>query len=237
MRLALISDLHGNALALDAVLLDAKRAGHDQLVCLGDVATLGPKPSEVLARLKALGCPCLLGNHDEFMLTPSLVESYSPLPVLRQSVHETRSRLSADELAFIGTWQRTLSIGDVLLFHGTPRSNAEDLLATTPDAVVDEMLAPHQAKVFVGGHTHLQMLRQHRGMLIVNTGSLGQPFKEFANHGPPVVMPHAEYAIVEVGDGRASVDLRRVPLEKPALQRQAEEWDNPLAAQLRAMYA
>ena len=237
MRLALISDLHGNELAFDAVLADARRAGFDRLVCLGDVCTLGPRPSAVLGRLKELGCDCLLGNHDEFMLEPKLVETYSPIPLLVSSVNGTREALSSAELDFIRTFPRTLELDEVFLFHGTPRSNMEDLLASTPDAAVDEMLGGRKALVFAGGHTHLQMLRQHHGMLIVNTGSLGAPFREFANHGPPVIMAHAEYAIVEVKAGCASVDLRRVALGRASLKQQVDGWDNPLAASLKQMYS
>jgi predicted phosphodiesterase len=237
VRIALVSDLHGNELALERVLGDARDAGYDQLVCLGDTATLGPRPSEVLARLRDLGCPCLLGNHDEFMLVPELVEGYSPLPVLRTSVHETRARLSADEIAFIRGFQRTLAVGDAFLYHGTPRSNVEDLLVSTPDALVDEMLAGHEAKVFAGGHTHLQMVRQHHGALVVNTGSVGAPFREYASNGPPVILSLAEYAIIEIDDGRIRVDLRRVELDRRALHAQVADWDNALAPSLRAMYA
>ncbi|MEO6600819.1 MAG: metallophosphoesterase family protein, partial [Polyangiaceae bacterium] len=68
MRVALISDLHGNELAFNAVLADIARQGVDQIICLGDVATLGPRPRDVLGRLAELRCVCILGNHDEFML-------------------------------------------------------------------------------------------------------------------------------------------------------------------------
>lgn len=238
MRLALISDLHGNDVALERVFADARTAGYDQLVCLGDVATLGPRPSQVLGRLRDLGCPCLLGNHDEFMLAPELVESYSTIRVLVASVHETRASLSADDVDFIRSFRRTLAVdGGVFLYHGTPRSNVEDLLVSTPDARVDEMLAGHTATVFAGGHTHLPMVRQHRGALIVNSGSVGAPFREYACNGPPVILSHAEYAIVDMDHGRVSVDLRRVELDRQALRAQVNGWDNPLASSLRAMYA
>jgi len=237
MRVALISDLHGNELAFDAVLADAQSAGYDELVCLGDVATLGPRPSAVLARLRDLGCVCILGNHDEFMLDAELVHSYSQIPVLVASIHATREALSPDELSFIGTFARTHAFDDLFLYHGTPRSNMEDLLATTPDATVDEMLGDKRARVLAGGHTHLQMLRQHHGMLIVNPGSLGQPFRDYASGGPPNILPHAEYAIVDVRAQTTSVDLRRVALPPPRLAAQVDSWDNPLAASLRANYA
>jgi len=237
MRLALISDLHANELALDAVLADASRAGYDALVCLGDVPTLGPRPDAVLARLRDLGCRCVLGNHDEFMLDIRLVHSYTEFPPIIASVEATRAALSAEAIAFIGTFERTIAFDDVLLYHGTPRSNTEDLLATTPPERVDEMLSGARAVVLAGGHTHLQMMRQHHGMLLVNTGSVGMPFREYAAGGPPVVLPHAEYAIVDVRKDGVRIDLRRVALDRAALRGQIEGWDNPLAGALKELYA
>jgi putative phosphoesterase len=237
VRIALVSDLHANALALEAVLADARRVGYDALVCLGDVATLGPRPGEVLARLRDLGCRCILGNHDEFMLDAGLIHSYSESPLIVSSVDATREGLAADDIAFIGTFVRTLALDDVFLYHGTPRSNMEDLLATTPAEKVDEMLGESRATLLAGGHTHLQMMRQHRGMLIVNSGSVGMPFREYVGGGPPVILPHAEYAIVEVGPEGAGATLRRVTLDARALAAQIDGWDNPLAAPLRASYA
>lgn len=237
MRLALVSDIHGNELAFDAVLADARRTGFDQLACLGDVATLGPRPSAILARLRDLGCPCILGNHDEFMLDPQLVHTYTQIPQIVASVDATREALSPADLTLIRGFQRTLRFDDVLLFHGTPRSNMEDLLAVTAAERVDEMLDGQRAQVLAGGHTHLQMLRQHRGMLIVNPGSLGLPFREYVSGGPPAILAHAEYAIVDVRKGVVSVDLRRVTLDRVALASQLDGWDNPLAAPLRTQYA
>lgn len=236
MRVALISDLHANIIALEAVLADARHAGYDQLVCLGDVATLGPRPHEVLACLEGLGCRNVLGNHDEFMLEADLIRKYTESPLVVTSVDATRAVLSDIELRFLGTFERTIALDGLFLFHGTPRSNMEDLLATTPTAQVDEMLRGVTAPVFAGGHTHLQMLRQHKGALVVNTGSVGMPFREHAAGGPPVVLAHAEYAIVETDRDRVSVDLRRVPLDRHALAAQVEGWSNPLATSLRALY-
>jgi putative phosphoesterase len=237
VRLLLISDLHGNELALEAVLDDARRVGHDQVVCLGDVVTLGPRPHGVLARLRDIGCPCILGNHDEFMLDTTLVRSYSRFPELVASVEATRQVLAEDELAFLRTFVRTLALEGVLLYHGTPRSNTQDLLATTPDEAVDGQLGDSPALVFAGGHTHLQMLRQHRGRLLVNPGSVGQPYREYAFGGPPAIMAHAEYAVVDVSPVGIGVDLRRVSLDKRALAAQVDGWDNPLAGRLRDVYS
>jgi len=238
MRVALVSDLHANEIALEAVLTDAKNEGYDRLVCLGDVATLGPRPDAVLSRLRDAECACILGNHDEFMLDPALIRSYSESPLIVSSVDATRDALSAESLAFIRTFTRTLAIdGGLFLYHGTPRSNMEDLLVTTPAEKVDEMLEGKKALVFGGGHTHLQMLRQHRGMLLVNSGSVGMPFREYASGGPPVILSHAEYAIVDLDHENVAVDLRRVPLDRHALAAQLDGWVNPLADPLREQYA
>lgn len=237
MRVALISDLHANEIALEAVLADAKRAGYDELVCLGDVATLGPRPEAVLRRLKELGCRCILGNHDEFMIDAELVRTYTESDLIIGSVDATRTALPPDLIEFVRTFVPTVKLDDMFLFHGTPRSNMEDLLATTPPFDVDDMLDGNRALLLAGGHTHLQMVRQHRGMLIVNSGSVGMPIREYAYGGPPVILAHAEYAIVEVRAGAASVDLRRVSLDPGALAQQAEDWENPLAPSLRRAYA
>src|SRR5215207_5817952 len=69
MRVALISDIHGNLIALDAVLDDLEREQVDQIVCLGDVAEAGPQPAQVLARLRALSCITVMGNTDIQLLT------------------------------------------------------------------------------------------------------------------------------------------------------------------------
>src|SRR5258707_13871162 len=68
MRIGLIADIHGNLFALETVLAELEREGVKDLVCLGDVAMLGPQPAAVLARLRALGCPVVMGNTDAWLL-------------------------------------------------------------------------------------------------------------------------------------------------------------------------
>src|SRR5262249_25717384 len=152
-----------------AVRASIARAGVDLTVCLGDVATLGPQPEAVLQALRDLGCPCITGNHDAFLLDAELIRQYTELPVVLDAVDWCRSRLSASDLDFVRTFRPTLTVpleggAELFLFHGTPRSHMEDVLATTPPDAVDGMLAGHAAAVMAGGHTHIQMLRQHRGL-------------------------------------------------------------------------
>jgi len=241
MRIALISDLHGSELALNAVLADIARTGVDQLVCLGDVATLGPRPRQVLGRLAELGCICILGNHDEFMLDERLIRSYSEVPIIVEAVDWCRAELSAGDLRFIASFARRFELklnnsGTLLLFHGTPDSNMTDLLATTPAERVDELLGARRATVMAGGHTHLQMLRQHRGTLLVNPGSVGLPFKEYAAGKTPILLAHAEYAVIDAVDGDVAVSLRRVPLDKAELRAAAGAVAHPLKAWMTQAY-
>jgi predicted phosphodiesterase len=164
-RIALISDIHSNEVALRAVLADIRRTGVDQVVCLGDVANLGPQPNAIIEILAGLGCPCIMGNHDEFLLDPELVHTYAQSPRVIESVDWSRNRLSSTELEFLRGFERGREIelgrkSKLYVFHGSPRSNTEDLLATTPPDALDEMLAGATATVMAGGHTHIQMLRQ-----------------------------------------------------------------------------
>jgi len=242
MRIALISDLHANEVALQAVLDDIRRVGVDQIVCLGDVATLGPRPRWTVQALRDLGCPCIMGNHDAFLLDPALIHSYTEVPVIVDAVDWGRAELSADELDFVRTFQTGMEIpldahATLQLFHGTPRSNMEDMLATTPPDDVDRMLGAHTATVMAGGHTHVQMMRQHRGTLVVNSGSVGLPFKEYVAGQAPTLLDNAEYATVEASHGTVNVTLRRVPLDKRALRAAVSASANPMRDTLLQQYA
>lgn len=215
MRLALISDIHANLTALEAVLADIERRHVDQIICLGDVAALGPQPREVLARLKALNCPCVMGNHDPF--SPEL----SPLwDVIDWCV----SQLSEDDLDFLHSFQPTIEVPldahtTLLCFHGSPLSFTDQITSTTPDEELERMLGGHTATIMAGGHTHVQLLRQHRGALIINPGSVGMPFEKVRIHGGPRIFPWAEYAILDWTAGALGVELRRLPIDFDAFQR------------------
>lgn len=242
MRIALISDLHGCALALEQVLSRIARQGVDQIVCLGDVATLGPEPERLVELLEASRATCILGNHDEFMLRPELVAEYTTIPVLVDSIEWCRAQLSSASVDYIRTFLPSCTLPlnsheSLFAFHGTPASNTTDLLGTTDAATVEEWVGGFSGSVLAGGHTHLQMLRQHRGRLLVNPGSVGMPFKEYVAGGPPQVLPFAEYALVEADSSSVDVRLQRVGLDKEAVRGAVLAVDYPLAAFLAKAYA
>jgi predicted phosphodiesterase len=242
LRVALISDIHGNAIALEAVLRDITRVGADRTICLGDTATLGSSPLEVLATLRDSGIPCITGNHDAFLLDPGLLAAYTQAPPVVAAVDWCRDALPPWALEFVRGFVPGIEVdlgNSVLLqlFHGTPRSHMEDLLCTTSAEQLEEMLGERRATVMAGGHTHVQMLRQHRGTLIVNAGSVGAPFKEFVDHAPPTIMPYAEYATVDAEPGGVQVTLRRVAVDRRAMLDAAVASSNPLGPMLAEQYA
>jgi predicted phosphodiesterase len=217
MRVALISDIHGNIVSLEAVLADIERENVDQLICLGDVATLGPKPVAVMDRLKALNCDYILGNHDTFLLNPSVLHEYMDAPWFADSIDWCRKQLRPDDFDFLRSFKPTLEIPlseehNLFCFHGSPNSNTEIILAMTPPTTVDELLGGKKATVMAGGHTHMQMMRQHKGIMLINAGSVGMPFEQALFVHAPRYLPWAEYAIVSCKNGIISVDLRRVPV-------------------------
>jgi len=220
MRFAFISDIHGNLHALELVLADIQNQKVDQIVCLGDVASLGPQPCEVIARLRELQIPIVMGNHDNYLLNPHLTEGH--LPWLRASELWCIEKLSSDELDFLRSFKPHLKFTldqntTLLAFHGSPRSNEEFLYPDTSSSTLEEVFAGHTEQVMVFGHTHVQMVSQHKEMTLINPGSVGMPF-EFPRRGQDQRAFHrAEYAIIDMTDGRLAIDLHRLPIDFEAL--------------------
>jgi putative phosphoesterase len=240
-RIALISDIHGNGIALRAALRAIQSRGTDEIVCLGDVATLGVAPGEVIDLLRELGCRCIMGNHDDYLLDAGLSDSHNEAPHITEAIDWCRTQLSTEQLNFVRAFEEgiDLELGAnqrLKLYHGSPSSNVVDLLADTDPETFDAQLGPERSTVMAGGHTHLQMVRQHRGTLVVNPGSIGAPFREMPKTGPPRLLPHAEFATVEVSGADIAVVLHRVALDRSLLARAALGSANPMRDELAANY-
>ena len=224
MRTALISDIHANATALEAVLKDIQKTGADQIICLGDITTLGPEPVACLHMIKALDCPCILGNHDAFMLDKDLIHTYTNAQRIIDLVDWARAQLSPADLDFLKGFTPVHDLSNTdgsqwLFFHGSPSNPMEDLLAFTPPENLDAMLVGRSAELIGSGHTHIQMMRQHRGILIVNPGSVGLPFREYVAGTKPALLAHAEYALVDKTGDRLSVALNRVDFDRKTFRK------------------
>jgi predicted phosphodiesterase len=234
MKVALISDIHGNLPALEAALADIRTHGTDQIIFLGDAATLGPQPKETLDLLRTLDCVCIMGNHDAALLDLTRAADLQIGASLFASLEWGQSLLNETDFAFLRSFRPTyeLELGNtlsLLCFHGSPRSNTDMILSTTTDAIMDGYFAGQPATILAGGHTHVQMLRQRGMQAIINTGSVGSAFMEpfLYNGTTPRLIPWAEYALVRAEHGGWSVDLRRVPFDTESVCRALEAGDNP----------
>lgn len=230
MRIAIISDIHGNLIALNAVLDDIAREPVDQIICLGDVASFGPQPAEVVARLRATGCPVVMGNADAELLTPQSPAADETLRRLQEIDVWSAAQLSPVDRAYISAFQPTISAAldtgaSLLCYHGSPQSFNDPIRATTSDDDLARYFDGFSAQIFAGGHTHIQLLRRYRDAVVLNPGSVGLAYDRVPspNVSDATVRnpPWAEYAILTVADHRFGVDLRRVPFDVSALLRAA----------------
>lgn len=227
MKIALISDTHGNLPALEAVLKDISRFDVDKVVCLGDIVTLGPSPREVLHLVRGLNGLCLVGNHEEAVFHPERALDYGIQGNLFSTIRWCADSLSPDDMAYLQTAIPTAKIEiegltRVVLYHGSPRSSVEGIHPETPYEKLDELFSTLDAstQVAAGGHTHVQMLKQHRSILIVNPGSVGCAFQPpLVPKQPPRYYPVAEYAILAIDADCVSVDLRQVRFDVRAFAR------------------
>ncbi|GAA4606866.1 putative phosphodiesterase [Actinoplanes octamycinicus] len=241
MRIAVISDVHGNLPALDAVLAAIAGDGVDVTVNLGDLLSGYVQPAETADRLIGIGLPTVAGNHERQVLT---------VPPQRQGMADrlTAGLLGVGQLEWLASLPVTLSPApDVLAFHGTPTDDLQYLLHTVEEAGVRDATVEEVRervgdvsgyRLLLCGHTHLAgSLRLPGGPLIVNPGSVGWPaYTDDAPypHAMAAGTPHARYALVDDASGDWEVVWRQVeyPWDKAAAF--AEGFGRPdVAAALR----
>jgi putative phosphoesterase len=215
MRIGIISDIHGNLVALDHVLSELSKINSvDPIVCLGDAIATGPRPREVLKRLRSLDIPIVKGNRDEYLLT---IRASSTQPHLQKSDYSRRvaeidnwckTKLSDDDLNYMRGFPDTITIpltsnggGEKLLcFHGSPKSNTDLITSATSDEELALKLDGQTARLMAGGHTHIQMLRRYADVVIVNPGSVGQAFERPRGLSNNRRVPWAEFALIHCDD-------------------------------------
>lgn len=227
MKYAIISDLHANLEALQAVLVDASDRG-DAVVCLGDIVGYNADPSECLRLVRETCAIVIAGNHDQAACGVRRYDDFNEWA--RDAMDWTRQQLSAAEVEYLKALPGTVPIGNGwLAAHGSPRDTDEYLFdAWGVEVAFDSLrrLRPEMRGCFVG-HTHLPMIwaSSSEGEVVqvraesrtvrldpacrylVNPGSVGQP-----RNGNPL----AAYAILD--DEAATVEFRRVPYDIPAAQ-------------------
>jgi putative phosphoesterase len=211
-RLAVLGDIHGNVAALDAALAAIERARPDAVAVTGDLVMNGPRPAEVLARIRTLeqaGALVVQGNTDIAVADLDLSAAFpwlEEVPAGHRAAatwaHEALDQADLDLLRRLPA-ERRLRVGDdlVLICHASPGSQTEGLSVELDAAVTVQRITRTDARVIVCGHTHVAETRDYGQRLICNPGSCGYSFDGDAD---------AAWALLTFEpDGTIAADLRR----------------------------
>ncbi len=248
MRIAILSDIHGNCIALDAALKDLEQHPADRLVCLGDAIQGGPQPAQVVARLRQLGCPVVMGNADAFLLTGANTGTEVTTDERQRMLDAVRlwslTQLSGEDRAFIENFHPTVEMAleagrRLLCFHGSPASFDDIMLPDTPQEQLFRFLGDYPADVLTGGHTHVQYVRRlgADGRFFFNPGSIGLAYSHHQPEDAFRADPWAEYAVLTSEGERLALEFRRVPYDVAPLIEAYRSSGRPYAEQAIAQYA
>ena len=184
MRIAIISDIHGNLTALDAVLADLRTRPVDATYCLGDLVGYAAHPNEVTERIRAEGIPTIMGNYDDGVgFERDECGCAYTNPVDRElgdrSLAWTKATVTAENKAFLRTLVSEIRFDAdgrrVQLVHGSPRRINEYLFEDRPISSFQRLAASSNADIIVFGHTHKPYTKVVDDVLFVNAGSVGKP--------------------------------------------------------------
>jgi len=214
MRVAVISDVHGNIFALESVLEDIRGRNVDEIVCTGDLVGYGPYPNEVIDRIKEEGINTIQGNYDDAIGNRRIAcgcdyKTERSQKIGMSSMNYTAMETSEENKEFLANlpFSLTLEIEEktALFVHGSPRKINEYLYEASE--AVKEVAGELEEDILVCGHTHLPYHKIISGKHMMNVGSIGKP-----KHGNP----NAIYTIIEVIDGKVKTEFIEViyPVDK-----------------------
>jgi len=223
MRIALLSDVHSNLTALEAVLADAAARGTEATWHLGDLVGYGPDPDAVVERLQAIDAACVMGNHDAAAVRLLSTADFNPLAA--EAIEWTATIISETTRAYLRALPLVTTDGEVTRVHGSLREPLWEYLTTMP--IAKAHFAAQETRLSAVGHTHLPLvvfeeedgsiesevpgdgdiILMGEGRACINPGGVGQP-----RDGDP----RAAYAIFDTRTGAAS--FHRVPYDIAAVQ-------------------
>lgn len=210
MRIAVLSDIHGNLAALECVLEDIDKWAPDSVVVNGDIVNRGPRPLACWALIKARrdekGWLLVKGNHEEYVAEHRSPNGESTAEDrLHRGSHWTFARLgreNVDELAALPDMERIRAGegGEVRFLHASMRGNRDGIYPDTDDETLEAQITP-APRLFATAHTHRPLLRWWRNTLVVNSGSVGLPFDRDRR---------AAYARLVYREGKWTAKIRRL---------------------------
>jgi predicted phosphodiesterase len=222
MKYAILSDLHANLEAVQAVLAHARQQGCTHYVCLGDIVGYGPNPREVLELVRNLNCPVIMGNHDDYACKDQHLTGFNPMA--SEGIKWTRDQLVEEEKAWLRELKYMRTVESFVIVHATldlPEKWAYVFDKFAAAASINYQRMP----VCFNGHTHVPVafVRGSAGILgglytkirietgkkyFINVGSIGQPRDR---------NPHSAYVTFDLINNL--IELHRVPYDIPAVQR------------------
>lgn len=169
MKIGLISDVHANVIALQAVLEDMKDV--DVIACAGDIVGYNPYPNETVELLKKYRVKCVMGNLDHAVVTGD-TQWFNPIAT--KTVRWTSEHMTRDNLRFLETLPDHIDLNGITVHHGNP-TRLEEFVFENNHERFCQVFDPYDVKVVVFGHTHVPMEEKCGNKIILNPGSVGQP--------------------------------------------------------------
>lgn len=222
MRIAVVSDIHGNLTALEAVISDLRRQSPDVVLQGGDLPYGGCHGAEVMDRVAELGWPSVVGNTDEVLWNDEgLKQMRSSVPkldalwqMIEQCADATRRTIGNSRLQWLRKLPAELRYDDLLLLHAGPGDLWKSPMDNADDDTLERVYGPLQAHTVVYGHIHRPYVRKLRNFTVCNSGSVGMPYDGD---------PRASYLIVD----RDRAEIRRVEYDLRTEVRRLVESDYP----------
>lgn len=217
MKIAIISDIHGNMQALETVLSDIEKEKCDKIFCLGDLAMAGPEPVKTIETIKKLyeeeKLILIQGNTDEMIANYNDAidqKVKSAAPIMGNALKNDVEIIPDDLKEFLKNLppQKELKIEGVkiLLVHGSPRRNDENISPDLPIEQIEEIITDTDSQLIFCGHTHIPCGYQtSRKQTVVNVGSVGRPFTP---------NPQACYAIANIYNDEFEISHKFIDYDK-----------------------
>ena len=222
MLLGIISDVHANIVALDAVFQRFKKLEVDQVLCLGDLVGYGPSPNEVIERIRSERVLCTLGGADERVAYSFTGNYHKREGVADDTLKWTSTIIEPQHLRFLRHLPvqariRT-SAGRLRYFHSSMHSTSEKLNLDIEVEGLQKILREHRCNILAMGKTHVPAIKQLPTGWIINPGSVG-----LSLNGEP----GADYALIKVENGRVEINMDKVEYDYAAVAFDILAWDLP----------
>jgi putative phosphoesterase len=180
MRIAIVSDIHGNLTALEAVIADLRLTSPDLILHGGDLAHGGSRPAEAVDRIRELGWPGVCGNTDQMLWAPEELRAFATkapklqalLAAIEEMIPDTCARLGQGRIEWLKSHPQMQRSGPVALVHASPNDLWKAPLPDANDEELSSVFKPLDAPLAVYGHIHRPYVRELSGITVANTGSV-----------------------------------------------------------------